>query len=87
MNSKHYKGFKILFFNWRIIALQNFVFCQTSTRISHRYTYIPYLLNLPPYSIPYYKTFEIAKQELFDHPQSKKCFFFYHLFNLHPSIV
>ena len=27
-------------FNWRIIALQNFVFCQTSTWISHRYTYI-----------------------------------------------
>ena len=27
-----------LFFNWRIIALQNFVvFCQTSTWISHRY--------------------------------------------------
>ena len=32
---------KILFiFNWRIIAIQNFVvFCQTSTWISHRYTY------------------------------------------------
>ena len=30
-----------LFFNWRIIALQNFVvFCHTSTRISHRYIYI-----------------------------------------------
>ena len=29
-----------LFFYWRIIALQNFVvFCQTSTWISHRYTY------------------------------------------------
>ena len=28
-----------LFFIWRIIALQNFVFCQTSTWISHRYTY------------------------------------------------
>ena len=28
-----------LFFNWRIIALQNFVvFCQTSTRINHRYS-------------------------------------------------
>ena len=37
-----------LFFNWRIIALQNFVFCQTSTWISRRYTYIPSLLNLPP---------------------------------------
>ena len=41
------------FFNWRIIALQNFVvFCQTSTWISHRYTYIPSLLNLPPISLP-----------------------------------
>ena len=30
------------FFNWRIIALQNFVvFCQTATRISHRYTVFP----------------------------------------------
>ena len=41
------------FFNWRIIALQNFaVFCQTSTWISHGYTYIPSLLNLPPISLP-----------------------------------
>ena len=33
-----------LFFYWRIVALQNFVvFCQTSTWISHRYTYIPSL--------------------------------------------
>ena len=38
------------FFNWRIISLQNFVFCQTSTWISHGYTYIPSLLNLPPIS-------------------------------------
>ena len=30
-----------LFFNWRIIALQNFVgFCQTSTWISHRYAQV-----------------------------------------------
>ena len=41
--------FKNLFiFYWRIIALQNFaVFCQTSIWISHRYTYIPSLLNFP----------------------------------------
>ena len=39
-----------LFFNWRMIALQNFVvFCQTLTWISHRYTYIPSLLKLPPH--------------------------------------
>ena len=44
---------KKFFFNLRIIALQNFaVFCQTSTWISHRYTYIPSLLNLPPTSLP-----------------------------------
>ena len=42
-----------LIFIWRIIALQNFaVFCQTSARISHRYTSAPSLLNLPPHSTP-----------------------------------
>ena len=34
-----------LFFDWMIIALQNFVFCQTSTQISRRYMYVPYLLK------------------------------------------
>ena len=43
--------FKI--FNCRIIALQYFVgFCCASTWISHRYTYVPSLLNLPPTSHP-----------------------------------
>ena len=38
-------------FNWRIIALQYVVgFCHISTWISHRYTYIPSLLNLSPSS-------------------------------------
>ena len=42
-----------LFFNWRVIAFQNFaVFCQTSTWISHGYTYILSLLNLLPISLP-----------------------------------
>ena len=41
------------FFNWRIIALQNFVvFCQTAPLINHRYTYSPSLVNLPPISLP-----------------------------------
>ena len=40
------------FFNWRIIAVQNFVLCHTSTWISHGYTYIPSLWNLPSVSIP-----------------------------------
>ena len=36
-----------IYFNWRIIALQNFVvLCQTSTWISHRCKYVPSLLNL-----------------------------------------
>ena len=38
-------SFLKLIFNWRIIALQNFVvFCQTPTRISHRYIHV--LLSL-----------------------------------------
>ena len=36
-------------FNWQIIALQYCVgFCHTSKWISHRYTYITFLLNLLP---------------------------------------
>ena len=43
----------LFMFLLRIIAWQNFVvFCQTSTRISHRYTCIPSLLNLPLISFP-----------------------------------
>ena len=35
------------FFNWRIIALRNFVvFCQTSIIISHRYTHEDFLFFL-----------------------------------------
>ena len=44
---------KFVYFYWRIIALQYFVvFCQTSTWISYRCTYIPSLLNFPPISLP-----------------------------------
>ena len=43
-----------LFFSWRITALHNSVgFCQTSSWISHRYTYVPSLLNLP-FSSPHH---------------------------------
>ena len=43
----------IYFFNWRVIALQNFLgFCRTSTWVNHRYTYVPSLLNVPPISLP-----------------------------------
>ena len=42
----NFKKLKKLFFNWRIIVLQNFVvFCQTW--ICHRCTYILSLLKLP----------------------------------------
>ena len=54
-NPTNFKSFvfnsflKYLFFYWRIIALHNCVgFCQTLTWISHRYTYVLSLLNLPP---------------------------------------
>ena len=40
--------FKFIF-NWRMITLHCCVgFCHTPTWISHRYTYVPSLLNLPP---------------------------------------
>ena len=43
----------LFIFNWRIIALQNCAsFCPTSTWISHRYTYVPSLLDLSPTSQP-----------------------------------
>ena len=39
--------------NWRISALQNFViFFHTSTRLSHSYTRVPSLSELPPISLP-----------------------------------
>ena len=42
-------SFSSFIFNWRIIVLQCcFGFCHTTTWISHKYTYIPSLLNLPP---------------------------------------
>ena len=44
---------EVFTFTCRVIALQYCVgFCHTSTWISHRYTYVPSLLNLPPTSRP-----------------------------------
>ena len=41
-------------FNWRIVTLQyGNDFCRTSAWISHRYTYVPSLLNLP-FSSPHH---------------------------------
>ena len=59
-----------LFFNWRITALQNFVvFCQTSTWISHRYTYIPSLFNLPPICLPI-PPLQVDTEPLFEFPET-----------------
>ena len=58
-----------LFFNWRVIALQNCVsFWQTSAWISHRYTCIPSLLNLPPTSPPI-PPIEVVTELRFDFPE------------------
>ena len=54
INSKQLRAWAVLFiFNWRIIALQYcVVLCHISTWITHRYTYVPWLLNLPSTSHP-----------------------------------
>ena len=54
----HFKKiFNLFIFNWRIISLQNGVgFCQTSTWISHRYTYVPSFLNIPPTPLGCYRS-------------------------------
>ena len=58
-----------LFLNWRITGLQNFVvFCQTSTWISHRYTYIPFLLNLLPILLPT-PPLKVDTDPLFEFPE------------------
>ena len=51
----HFFFFLLFIFYWRIITLQNFpVFCQTSTWINHRYTYIPpFWTSLPSPSPPH----------------------------------
>ena len=44
-------------FYWKIIGLQYCAgFCHTSTWVSHRYTYVPCILNLPPISSPPHPT-------------------------------
>ena len=52
---RHLCCVQFFFLDWffyRIIVLQNFVvFCQTSTWINHRHTYLSSLLNLHPISI------------------------------------
>ena len=48
----HFLAIKLII-SWSIIVLQYCVcFCQMSTWISHRYTYVFSLLNFPPTSLP-----------------------------------
>ena len=55
----------LYFFDWRIIALQNFVvFCHTSTRISHRYTHVPSLASPSPSHL------QAVSEPLFEFPES-----------------
>ena len=61
--------FSFYFFYWKISVLQNFVvFCQTSTWISHRYTYIPSFLSLPPISLPI-PSLWVDTEPLFEFPE------------------
>ena len=58
-----------LFFLLKDNCLQNFVvFCQSSTWISHRYTYIPSLLNLSPISLPI-PPLQVDIEPLFEFPE------------------
>ena len=53
-----------------IFASQNFVvFCHTSTKISHRYTHLPSLLNLSLISL-LTPLFWIVTEPLFESPES-----------------
>ena len=64
------KRVQVTFFNWRIIALQYwFHFCHTSTWISHRCTYGPSLLHLPPTSHCLPPLWVVTEPE-FDFPES-----------------
>ena len=60
----------LFIFNWRIPTLQYYIgFCHTSTWISHRCTYVPSLVNLPPtsHSIP---PLEVVTEPPFEFPES-----------------
>ena len=62
--------FLLFMFNWRITALQYCVgFCHTSAWLSHKYTYVPSLLNLPPASHPF-PPLEVVIEPWLDFPES-----------------
>ena len=61
------------FFDWRIIALQYYVgFCHTATWISHKYTYVPSLLN--PFSSPSPFTLCVVSERWVEPPVSHSKF-------------
>ena len=78
---KKIKIFYLFIFYWRIIVLQNFVvYCQTSTWISHRYTYIPSILNLTPISHPISPS--VDTEPLFEFPEPLQQFPIVYLFHI-----
>ena len=49
-------------FNWRIIALQSCVgFCRKIMWISHKYTHVPSILNLPSTPFPYLELLSLTE--------------------------
>ena len=88
-------NFLIYFFNWRIIALQNFaVFCETSTWISHRFTYIPSHFLPHPSSLGWHRVSvwvswaieQITLGYLFTYGNVSFLFFFFNFLNFFPFI-
>ena len=68
------RGSSFFFFNWRILSLQCCVgFCHTVMWISHRYTYVPSLLNLPPTSQPFPPLW-VFTEDWFELPESYRRF-------------
>ena len=62
------------------------VVCHTSTRISHRYTHVAFLLNLPPISLPI-APFWIVTEPLFESPESHRKFSYTDLCHYHFGAV
>ena len=61
--------YNLSIYYWTINALHNFaIFCQTSTWISHRYTYIPSVLNLSPISLPI-QPLQFDTEPMFEFPE------------------
>ena len=61
----NFKKIHLFIFNWRMIALQYCVgFCHLSTQISHRYTYVPSLLNSPLTSHPISALYFVTQHQI-----------------------